>query len=240
MWTQLACLSMALGVVTCSTVRRQNPTQRSRHLGPWQQHGCSGSGSLRVYAHSEWLSLSIPNDSQCPFVVRSTYRLPYDPNRAAPALGPTNSLRGHGYSFSRLAVAWLIESLRTGASAFRSCTRNRPKSDDECVSATIVSTFLEADIAAARTVQKAGEFDSRHATTLKDKKLELSAGAPPRSWSIEEECHCIVSHSDRKRKDPVPISSPLERLANVMRSWIMGIRAYFPLGLPITHADLAP
>ncbi|EXF74648.1 hypothetical protein CFIO01_10340 [Colletotrichum fioriniae PJ7] len=148
--------------------------------------------------------------------------------------------RQFSYSFSRLAFAWLIESMRTGASAFRSCTRNRPKSDDECVSATIVSTSLEADIAAARTVQKAGEFDSRHATTLKDKKLELSAGVPPRSWSIEEECPCVVSHSDRKRKDPVPISSPLERLANVMRSWIMGIRAYFPLGPPITHADLAP
>ncbi|KAI3528095.1 uncharacterized protein CCOS01_08585 [Colletotrichum costaricense] len=111
---------------------------------------------------------------------------------------------------------------------------------DECVSATIVSTSLEADIAAARTVQKAREFDSRHATTLKDKELELSARAPPRSWSIEEECPCIVSHSDRKRKDPVPISSPLERLTNVMRSWIMGIRAYFPLELPVTHADLAP
>ncbi|KAK0369186.1 hypothetical protein CLIM01_13458 [Colletotrichum limetticola] len=25
-----------------------------------------------------------------------------------------------------------------------------------------------------------------------------------------------------------------------MRSWIMGIRAYFPLELPVTHADLAP
>ncbi|KAG7055612.1 hypothetical protein JMJ77_0008067 [Colletotrichum scovillei] len=144
------------------------------------------------------------------------------------------------YSFSRLAVAWLIECLRSRASAFRSCTRNRPKSDDECVSATIVSTSLEADIAAARTVQKAGEFDSRHATALKDKKLELSAGALPRSWSIEEECPCIVSHSDRKRKDPVHIFSPLERLTNVMRSWIIGIRAYSPLGLPITHADLAP
>ncbi|KAK1471560.1 hypothetical protein CCUS01_06044 [Colletotrichum cuscutae] len=85
--------------------------------------------------------------------------------------------------------------------------RFSPCSDDECVSATIVSTSLEADIAAARTVQKAREFDSRHATTLKDKELELSARAPPRSWSIEEECPCIVSHSDRKRKDPVPIST---------------------------------
>ncbi|KAK1672774.1 hypothetical protein BDP55DRAFT_634533 [Colletotrichum godetiae] len=148
--------------------------------------------------------------------------------------------RQFSYSFSRLALAWSFDPLGTGTSAFRSCTRNRPKSDDECVSATIVSTSLEADIAAARTVQKAGEFDSHHATTLEDEKRELSATAPPWSWCIEEECPCIVSHPDRKRKDPVPISSRLERLANVMRSWIMGIRAYFPLGLPITHADLAP
>ncbi|KXH59483.1 hypothetical protein CSAL01_12582 [Colletotrichum salicis] len=127
--------------------------------------------------------------------------------------------------FPPRSCAWSFDPLGTGTSAFRSCTRNRPKSDDECVSATIVSTSLEADIVAARTAQKAGEFDSHHATTLKDKKLELSATAPPWSWSIDEECPCIVSHPDRKRKDPVPISSLLERLANVMRSWIMGIQA---------------
>ncbi|OHE97393.1 hypothetical protein CORC01_07298 [Colletotrichum orchidophilum] len=80
-----------------------------------------------------------------------------------------------------------FDPTRTEASVSRSCTRNRPKSDDECFSAIVVSTSLEADIAAARTFQKAGEFDSRHATSLEGKKLELSAGAPPRSLSTNEE-----------------------------------------------------
>ncbi|KAK1987398.1 hypothetical protein LZ30DRAFT_185688 [Colletotrichum cereale] len=115
----------------------------------------------------------------------------------------------------------------------RGCTRNRPMLDDDCRSDILSSHESSASLrAAAKSVQTFTEFRPPSSLVMphthnlwrtKSSKAPTSARPPALVLTLSPLSpppKVDLSHLDRMRKDPVPISNPLERPANVMRSWV--------------------